>query len=546
MARVLDIQNLKISFPRKKKEATEVVHGISLTVEQGEVVAIVGESGSGKSVSMMAITGLIPKAVVAADTCSFTSEEQSIDLLQADKKELRAVRSEKIAYVFQEPMTALNPLMTCGNQAVEGITKIPKADRKQKVLDLFEEVKLPDVERVFDAYPHQLSGGQRQRVMIAMALANDPSLLIADEPTTALDAIVQNKIVELLAEACRNRNMGLAFISHDLNVVRRIADKVHVMLKGNIVESGSVAEIFEQSSDPYTLGLLSSKPSFDQKGNSLRIYNSETGQVEESEPLDVLNREKNVLVEFSSIEKTYKKATGWFGSKATVTKAVEGIDLDIEEGEILGLVGESGCGKSTLAKMTARLVQPTSGTVLWEATNIFKLGKKYPRKVQMVFQDPYSSLNPSQNVGTALMEPMLVHKLVKNKKVAKQKAISLLEEVGLSASDLDKYPHEFSGGQRQRICIARALAVDPQLIICDEAVSALDVSVQARILNLLQVLQRKFGLTYLFISHDLNVVTYFCDRIAVMKEGNLEEVGLTKDLVNNPQSAYSKKLLSFT
>lgn len=543
MSSILNIQNLKVSFPQKKKENIEVVHGISLELQRGEVLAIVGESGSGKSVSMMAMSGLIPKSIIEADKCQYNSESCTIDLLNCSEAELQEFRLNEISYVFQEPMTALNPLMKCGEQVMEGISKIE--DKKYHVLQLFEEVQLPDIERIFNSYPHQLSGGQRQRVMIALALANNPNLLIADEPTTALDAVVQDSIVQLLAETCKKRNMGLIFISHDLNVVKKIADRVMVMLKGNIVELGKTNDILEKTSNEYTLGLLSSKPSFEKKGQTLSVYNSESGKTEKSEKLDSENMELKKIMSFEELSKAYYSSSGFWGRNKQATHAVKEINLDLFKGETLGLVGESGCGKSTLAKMTARLVEPSTGKILFDGKEIGKLKKDYALKVQMIFQDPYSSLNPVQKIGKAILEPILVHQLIKDKKKAKDKVVQLLEDVGLSASDFSKYPHEFSGGQRQRICIARALAIEPELIICDESVSALDVSVQAKILNLLQILQRKYQLTYLFISHDLNVVSYLCDRIVVMKEGELIEVNTTENLLKAPKSDYSKHLMGF-
>jgi peptide/nickel transport system ATP-binding protein len=540
---LLDIKGLRIAFGQKKGSDVEVVHGIDLQIKPKEIVAIVGESGSGKSVSMMAISGLLPSASVAADRCHYQSDTLDLDLLNSRHRELQKLRLEEISYVFQEPMTALNPLMKCGQQVEEGISKTK--DKKSRVLNLFEEVQLPDIQRVYDSYPHQLSGGQRQRVMIALALANDPKLLIADEPTTALDAIVQNGIVELLADTCRSREMGLIFISHDLNVVKKIADNVIVMLQGNIVETGSSSDIFENSKNEYTLGLLSSKPSYKKRGKTLSVYNSEAHKTDNPIELKKIDSGEQKLMTFSETGKTYQKKKGFLGKSTSKTTAVEGVNLSIFKGEILGLVGESGCGKSTLAKISARLVQASEGKVLWEDLEIDAMGKSFARKVQMVFQDPYSSLNPILKVGPAILEPILVHHLANSKAEGKKIVLKLLNDVGLMAEDFDKYPHEFSGGQRQRICIARALAVQPELIICDESVSALDVSVQAKILNLLQQLQRKYALTYLFISHDLNVVSYLCDRIVVMREGKIVEVNSTDDLLADPKTDYSKHLMGF-
>jgi len=543
MASLLSISDLRVSFPQSKGKVIEVVHGIDIEVAPKEVVAIVGESGSGKSVSMMAISGLVPKAKVEASTCLLNVGDQSFDLLNCSEKDLQSLRATAISYVFQEPMTALNPLMKCGDQVAEAMTH--KEASKKKVCKLFEEVQLPDVERVYSSYPHQLSGGQRQRVMIAMALANDPALLIADEPTTALDAIVQNGIVELLADTCRSRGMGLVFISHDLNVVKRIADKVLVMLHGKLVDTGTAQEIFENSSNEYTQGLLDSKPSFEKKGRTLSVYDSETGISHKSKAIEEINREIKPLLSFKDTAKSYFKSKGFLRKKLVETKAVKQVDFEIMQGEIVGLVGESGCGKSTLAKLTAKLVKATKGEILWDGEDIYSMQKKYSRHVQMVFQDPYSSLNPSHKVGKAILEPMLVHGIAKSKKSGREMVKKLLQDVGLEEADYDKYPHEFSGGQRQRVCIARALAMKPELIICDEAVSALDVSVQAKILNLLIELQRKYGLTYLFISHDLNVVSYICDRIVVMREGEIVELKTTEELLSNPDSEYSKSLMDF-
>ncbi len=510
MNKVLTIEDLDVSFGELK-----VVHGLSIDVHRGKVLGIVGESGSGKSVSMMSILGLIPKARIKAGQVNLYTDETTFDLKVSDSKEMRHVLRNHVSFVFQEPMTALNPLMRCGKQVSEAIISAgSKADKRHRILELFTECDLPDPERIYTSYPHQISGGQRQRVMIAMALANDPALLIADEPTTALDPLVQSAVVELLVKACKSRNMGLIFISHDLDLVSGISDRICVMEKGVRVEYGDAKEIFNSPKESYTKHLLNSRPRYSHR-------------TEEKKPIG------EIVLNASDIHKVFSGR----GEKSHV--ALQNVSFSLNRGETLGLIGESGSGKSTLGRIIVKLTEPDGGTI------DLSLGEKpFYRKVQMVFQDPYSSLNPKQTIGDAIAEPLLFHGICSSKTEARKRGMELLESVDLDPAYFDRYPHEFSGGQRQRVCIARALSVEPDILVCDESVSALDVSVQAHILDLLMRLQKERDLSYLFIAHDMNVVTYLCNRIIVLKNGKIEEEGETPDMVKNPVSPYTKLLLN--
>lgn len=469
--------------------------------------------------------------------------------------------------IFQEPMTSLNPVFTCGYQVQEAIMlhqKVSKEVAKQQTIALFQEVQLPRPEHIFESYPHQLSGGQKQRVMIAMALSCNPELLIADEPTTALDVTVQKTILELLLRLKTERNMGLIFISHDLAVISEIADELLVMYKGNIVEQGPAKQLFEHPQHPYTKGLLACRPAPQRRLKKLPIVadflneNNEIGiqhllainsytDAEIEQRRAQLYRQKPLL-QVKNLCTWYPIKNGIFGKTTAHVKAVDDISFDIFPGETLGLVGESGCGKTTLGRSILRLVEPTSGNIIFENTDITKLGKselrKMRRDVQLIFQDPYSSLNPKITVGNAIMEPLQVHKVFDTDQERKAHVLTLLEKVNLLPEHFDRYPHEFSGGQRQRIVIARALALKPKFIICDESVSALDVSVQAQVLNLLRELQAEFGLTYIFISHDLAVVKHISDRMIVMNKGRVEEEGFPEVIYNSPKAEYTKKLIA--
>ena len=498
----------------------------------------------------MTATRLIENAHIDEGSITLNINGNEINLAQANEQELQGIRGSEIAYIFQEPMTALHPLYTCGEQVVETLVwnqKMPRNEAVQKCLSLFEEMRLPNPERVSSSYPHQLSGGQRQRVMIAMALANNPSILIADEPTTALDSVLQKSLTQNMVESCKQRNTGLILISHDVQLIKDFTDKLIVMYKGEVVETGNTANIIQNPKSVYTRSLLDCQPHFRKRSQLLPTIHELADYVDGEfipKPFDAKHFtfapiEESPYIEIRNLTKTFTKGS-------TVTTAVNDVSFVIRKGETLGLIGESGCGKSTVSKMIIQLLEPDSGTILFGGKPASSKRRAFAKKVQMIFQDPYSSLNPAMKAGQIVEEPIAVHKLAGSKKQLRAKVEDLLVEVGLQASDYDKYPHEFSGGQRQRISIARALAVEPDLIICDESVSALDVSVQAQILNLFNQLKVSRQLTYLFISHDLNVVSYICDRILVMKNGMLVEEGNTEKLVTQPENPYTRKLLQHT
>ena len=551
---LLEVKNLSISFINKKKE-TEIIHDISYHLNTNEILGIVGESGSGKSVSSLAVLGLLPSKIsnITKGDINFNNQ----DLTKLSAKEFQKIRGNDIAMIFQEPMSSLNPSMTCGNQVVEILlqhTSMTKSEAKIETISLFEKVKLPLPNRVFKVYPHEISGGQKQRVMIAMAIACKPKLLIADEPTTALDVTVQKDIIELLKQLQNEENMSILFISHDLALVSEIADRVLVMYQGNIVEQGYVSDIFFKPQHTYTKALLSSKPSLDfrlkrlptihnfMEGNSVNEKITKSKRIENHKKL----YNTSPILEINNLEKEYLSKSGWF-KRAESFKAVNQISFKLYEGETLGLVGESGCGKSTLANAILLLDKPTTGQIIYQGRDITKLNSTEVRKlrkdIQIIFQDPYASLNPRIPIGKAIMEPMKVHGIGSSDSNRKEKVLSLLMKVGLDDSYFNRYPHEFSGGQRQRIGIARAIALEPKLIICDESVSALDISVQAQVLNLLNELKENFGFTYIFISHDLAVVKYMSDQLLVMNKGIIEEIGDADDIYDNPKKEYTKKLI---
>ncbi|MES2827512.1 MAG: ABC transporter ATP-binding protein [Bacteroidota bacterium] len=562
---MLNVKNLKIEFLNKEDQSwLTAVGDISFNVGKGKVLGIVGESGSGKSVTSFSIMRLHdPSSTAISGKVVF----EDVDLLSISADEIRRYRGNRIAMIFQEPMTSLNPVFTCGEQVREAITLHQKVDKKtatEKTIALFNEVQLPRPEQIFKSYPHQISGGQKQRVMIAMALSCNPDLLIADEPTTALDVTVQKTILELLLRLKKEREMGMIFISHDLGVINEIADEVAVMYKGAIVEYGTADNIFSNPQHPYTKGLLACRPSPERLLKKLPVVadfidndNMDTvahllaentySQVEIDARRQLLYQSAPIL-EVDHLCTWYPVKNGLFGKITGHVKAVDDVSFKVYPGETLGLVGESGCGKTTLGRSIIRLAEPTSGTLTFENKDIRGLGKKQlkemRRDVQIIFQDPYSSLNPRLTVGNALMEPLQVHGLFENDDKRKTIILNLLKRVGLKAEHFNRYPHEFSGGQRQRIVIARALALQPKFIICDESVSALDVSVQAQVLNLLRELQLELGLTYIFISHDLAVVKHISDRMIVMNQGKIEELGYPEDIYNNPQAAYTKKLIA--
>ena len=551
--KILDVLGLNISFGENKQK-TSVVHDIDFSLYENEILAIVGESGSGKSVTSKAIMGLLQdKNTHIKGRINF--EETS--LLTLSFKEFAKLRGNDIAMIFQEPMSALNPSLTCGFQVAEILLhhkKVSASEVKKEVLQLFEKVKLPRPQDMYNSYPHQISGGQMQRVVIAMAIACKPKLLIADEPTTALDVTVQKEILQLLKDLQKQTGMSMLFISHDLALVCELADRVLVMYKGDIVEKGTVKEIFEAPKKPYTKALLGSRPKLDVrykvlptiasiKDNSF-IPQSITSQQRAKKHQKIYT--KTPLLRVENVAKSYFSKVGVFGQKQEI-KAVNGISFDVFEGETLGLVGESGCGKSTLGKVILQLEKATKGSIFYKGKEITSLKSKDLRSlrkdIQLIFQDPYSSLHPRKIIGQAIIEPMEVHGIGSSKKQRKEKAMELLSRVGLEASYFHRYPHQLSGGQQQRVGIARTIAMEPKLVICDESVSALDISVQAQVLNLLNELKEDFGFTYIFISHDLAVVKYMADQLLVMNRGAIEEIGDADEIYANPIKQYTKKLI---
>jgi peptide/nickel transport system ATP-binding protein len=515
-----------------------------------------------------------PGRVSGGDIIYHSKDKGVVNLRNLPAEEMRGFRGNEIAMIFQEPMTSLNPVYTCGNQVMEVILlhqKISKKEAKKKTLKLFEQVQLPDPERIFSVYPHQISGGQKQRVMIAMAMSCNPRVLIADEPTTALDVTVQKTILDLMLQLQREHEMGIMFITHDLGVIAELADKVMVMYKGKVVEQGPVLEIFSNPKHPYTKSLLACRPPLDKRlmrlpvsadfmktddaGNMIEIpttvseaINSViiTKEYRENEHKELYSRSK--ILEIQNIKTYFPKNKTFFGKTIDYVKAVDDVTLDVYEGETLGLVGESGCGKTTLGRTILRLNEPTEGKIFFQRNDLLRLKpddmRQLRKDMQIIFQDPYSSLNPRITIGEALMEPMQVHNILSNNNQRKEKVYELLNKVGLTEKQYGRYPHEFSGGQRQRVCIARALSLNPKFIICDESVSALDVSVQAQVLNLLNDLKREFKFTYIFISHDLSVVKFMSDRMVVMNKGKIEEMGDADQIYLNPQSDYTKNLIS--
>lgn len=553
MKPIINIEKLRVSFETDHQKTT-VVNDISFEINENEIVGIVGESGSGKSITSLALMGLLPKNAIVEGEILF----ENISLNKKSNQEWRTIRGKQIAMIFQEPMSSLNPSLSCGYQVKEVILQhqnVSDAVAKKRVLELFEQVKLPRVSSLYDQYPHQISGGQKQRVMIAMAIANQPKLLIADEPTTALDVTVQQSIIDLLKELQSQNGMSILFISHDLTLVSEIAQRVLVMKDGEIVEQGTVNEIFKNPTHPYTLALINSKPKLNErlkilptvqdflKNDFKTVSVSSESRKKRHEQL----YSKSPLLSVKDLKKYYKIDKGWF-QPHDIVKAVDEIDLEIYEGETVGLVGESGCGKTTLGRTILNLEKLTAGEIFYKGTDITQLKdsdwKVLRKEIQIIFQDPYASLNPRITVGDAILEPMKVHKIHNSDKDRKVAVMELLKKVGLNETHYSRYPHEFSGGQRQRIGIARAIALHPKLIICDESVSALDVSVQAQVLNLLNHLKEEFQFTYLFISHDLAVVKYMADQMVVMNQGKIVEKGEADSIYEDPQNEYTKKLIS--
>src|SRR5215203_52869 len=567
---LLSIENLSVDFITEQ-QTTNAVKNISLQVNRGEILGVVGESGSGKSVTSLAILQLLPQPPANFKNGRIIFHEegsQPVNLVGASSTLVRAIRGSKIAMIFQEPMTSLNPVMNCGKQVMEALLvhkKISSAKARKQTIEWFEKVKLPEPDKIFSRYPHELSGGQKQRVMIAMAMCCRPSLLICDEPTTALDVTVQKTILNLIKELKLQENMGVIFITHDLGVVAEIADRVAIMYKGEIVEQNTAFNIFNNPQNGYTKALIACRPAQHPKNESLPTVSDFMGIDGKSEnpkgktkkpglgsnrheinndhilePNPPIVRVENVVVQFAG-------KINLLGKPKTYFTAVDDVSFEIFKGETLGLVGESGCGKTTLGRTILRLIEPTSGKIIYNNSNIIDLSKdqlkNLRKEVQLIFQDPYSSLNPRLTIGDAIAEPMKITGIEKNVRQRKKKVADLLERVSLSPSMINRYPHEFSGGQRQRIVIARALSINPGFIVCDESVSALDVSVQAQVLNLLNELKRELGLTMLFISHDLSVVRYMCDRIMVMKNGKIIETGAAEDVYYRPQNSYTKELI---
>lgn len=556
MDKLLEIKNLNIGFSTEQG-IVNAVKGINFSLEKGKTVGIVGESGSGKSVTSLAMLQLLPliNCQIEGEIIFESKNLGTVDLTKLSADEIRQIRGKEIAMIFQEPMSSLNPLYTCGEQVIEAILlheNCSKEEAKKKTISLFEQVELPRPIDIFKSYPHQISGGQKQRVMIAMAISCHPSVLIADEPTTALDVTVQKNILLLLNKLQKEYNMAIIFITHDLGVVAEIADDILVMFKGDLLEQGKVRQIFENAQHPYTKGLLACRPTLTTEKKRLPTVEDflnpkkDSTFADEFVPSSITNH-KNVLLEVQDLCTYFPTKKSWLGKPIEFVKAVDTVNFQVFEGETIGLVGESGCGKTTLGRSILQLLKPTSGKIIFEGEDITNLSnhelRKLRKDIQIIFQDPYSSLNPKMSISEIIIEPMRVNHILDNEKQRKEKAIELLEIVGLDASILSRYPHEFSGGQRQRICIARTLALNPKLIICDESVSALDVSVQAKVLNLLNELKSKFNFTYIFISHDLSVVKFMADRMIVMKDGKIVEQGIAEDIYKNPQTEYTQSLI---
>lgn len=558
---LLQVENLRVSFKNEEKQYIETVKGISFSIPVNTTVALVGESGSGKSVTSLATMGLLPteSSQIALDSKILFEGQNLLDL---PRREMRKKCGKDIAMIFQEPMSSLNPVFTVGSQIAEILQLHLGMSRKQaraRALELLIEVGIPSPETKIDAYPGQLSGGQQQRVMIAMAIACKPKLLIADEPTTALDVTIQKQILDLLESLRKKHQMSMLFITHDLALVGEIADQVIVMRHGQIREQGRVKDVLERPQDVYTKALLHCRPQLSKRPMRLPMISDFMQQKGddyiETHSVDVeslqqrsrgLTGQEAVILDVRDLKKSFYSRKGLFGKEEF--QAVKGVSFQLAKGKTLGLVGESGSGKTTIGLLLMRLQAATGGKALFEGQDILAMSEKefarYQRKIQIIFQNPYASLNPRFTVGQILMEPMQVHGIGMNDSERKQMALDLLERVSLPAQAFYRYPHEFSGGQRQRIAIARCLTLKPEILICDESVSALDVSVQAQVLNLLQDLQDEFGLSYIFISHDLSVVKYISDQIMVMNHGDLVEIANSDDLYQSPQHEYTKRLLS--
>ena len=546
---ILEVKNLSVAFSGRT-----VVEGLTLTLMRGETLGIVGESGSGKSVSTMALMGLLPKNATVTGQAML----DGINLLEQNEEQMRSIRGRRISMIFQEPMTSLNPVQKCGEQVMEMMKahanselKIQDSELKQRVISLFTEVLLPRPEKIFDSYPHEISGGQKQRVMIAMALINNPDIIIADEPTTALDVTVQKTILELLKSLQSKYGISIILITHDLGVISQIADRILVMYRGKTIEEGPASQILLHPAEPYTQGLLACRPPLDSRPKRLptveEFLNGSTGS-DNDYSTPTAQPTLQPLISVRNLDVTYTLKKSLFGKPLQTLKGVDNISFDIFEGETLGLVGESGCGKSTLGRAMLRLIENSAGSVSYRGTPLSELSAKQMRslrpKLQIIFQDPYSSLNPRITVGEAIAEPLKVHRSsISSSSSSSSITKDLMQQVGLNPDWYNRYPHELSGGQRQRVCIARALILHPELVVCDESVSALDVSVQAQVLNLLNDLKDRYHYTYLFITHDLSVVHYMADRIMVMQKGKIVESGTPDDLFKNPQTDYTRMLI---
>ncbi|KAA2241457.1 ABC transporter ATP-binding protein [Chitinophaga agrisoli] len=572
---LVSIQDLTVTFA-VEQEAIKAVNNISLDIPRGGILGIVGESGSGKSVTALSLMRLVqaPGRIASGRILYHAPGHAPVDLLALSPEAMRARRGNELAMIFQEPMTSLNPLLTCGVQVAEAIRlhkNVSRAAAREQTIHLFRQVKLPNPEQLLRRYPHELSGGQKQRVMIAMAISCQPQLLIADEPTTALDVTVQKAILELLKELQQQTGMSVVFITHDLGVIAEIADQVAVMYKGGIVEQGPIQEIFRHPTHPYTRGLLACRPPLDKQLYRLPVTadfmeTDAAGQIREKPYAvkELVNslvapapqlaaREQQLqqsapLLEVHNLQTWFPARRSLFGKVQDWVKAVDGVSFTVRQGETMGLVGESGCGKTTLGRTLLRLVEPTGGSIVYKGKELNSMGasdlRELRKDMQIIFQDPYSSLNPRLTVGQAIIEPMLVHGLYGDERGRKEKAIELLGKVNLRPEHFYRYPHEFSGGQRQRIVIARALALHPSFIICDESVAALDVSIQAQVLNLLIKLREEYGFTYIFISHDLSVVRFMSDRMMVMNKGRIAETGPAGEVYDHPKSAYTQQLIA--
>lgn len=558
MHTLLAIESLSVDFITVNG-TTHALKDISFTVSRNEVVALVGESGSGKSVTSLSMLRLLatPPAKYSSGQILFSPDgKEPVNLLQLNQQALQQIRGNQIAMIFQEPMTSLNPVLTCGDQITEAILRHKKTSRDaaaKTAISWLEKVQLPNPNSIYDRYPHQLSGGQKQRVMIAMAMCCEPALLICDEPTTALDVTVQKTILQLIKSLQQQTGMGVIFITHDLGVVAEIADRALVMYQGSVVEQNKVEALFRAPQHPYTKALLACRPVNHERGKRLPVVSD---FMDAGKPAGVIPATTNKLLSentenilnVKNLSVWFPSKKSWLGKPLEYTRAVDDVSFEVYKGETLGLVGESGCGKTTLGRALLRLIEPTAGSIIYNNRDLtITHGKDLlplRKDIQIVFQDPYSSLNPRMTIGNAIAEPMKVHGLEPDAVNRKNKVTELLEKVNLKAEHFNRYPHEFSGGQRQRIVIARALALDPSFVVCDESVSALDVSVQAQVLNLLNDLKREFGFTVIFISHDLSVVRYISDRIMVMNKGKIEESGPADDIYFNPQSPYTRQLIA--